>query len=157
VIIAVEATNLQASNVTNHSAVFTWEIAGSNIGCNGKEINTAFRIRYRPVLTAQQEGLNSRKKRVVLNNLLPFTNYSVAVTTIDPSGPNVKSLPFFFTSLSGGMYCVHIINSHIINSDLFFCYVVPSAPINVTTVTNSNIPTQLLITWQVGHLINIYL
>lgn len=116
VITAVEATNLQVHNVTNHNAIFTWEIARPNIGCNGKEINTAFRVRYKPVETLEQEGVNSRRKRVVLDNLLPFTNYSVHVTTHDPSGQNARSLPFFFSSLPGSM-CL------IVNSHLFFCFI----------------------------------
>ena len=101
--VAVKPTSLRVNSVTNHSAILSWNIDRPNIGCNGKEINAQFRVRYRQTNEAPQR-INVAKTSVELADLLPFTNYSVFVINIDPSGQNHRSDDFFFTSLPGGMY-----------------------------------------------------
>ena len=100
---AVEATNMQVDNVTNHSAIFSWDIARPNIGCNGDSINTPFRVRYRSE-GGKLQKINVREMSLELPDLLPFTNYTVHVVTPDPSGSNARSLDFVFASLPGSMH-----------------------------------------------------
>ena len=111
VYVAVPATNLRAHNVTNHSAIFSWDINGENIGCNGSPIDhdSQFRVRYRPVDGSEQGKINVRETSVELLDLLPYTNYTAHVTTADTSGDNVKSSNFIFTTLPGGTHlsCLH--------------------------------------------------
>ena len=99
----MKATNLQVNNVTNHSAIFSWEIARPNIGCNGKQIETAFRVRYKPE-NGELQRHSVNEMNLELSDLLPFTNYTVYVTTVDPSGPNSRSSDLVFTSLPGSMH-----------------------------------------------------
>ena len=99
---AVKATNLRVDNVTNQSAVFSWEIARPNIGCNGRQIDT-FRVRYKSENDTLQR-ITVREMSSELPDLLPFTNYTVYVITHDTSGPNERSSDIFFTSLPGSMH-----------------------------------------------------
>lgn len=104
---AVRGSNLQVNEVTNHSAIFSWEISHPNIGCNGKLIDhdTQFRVRYKEVDDSESwRRINLKNTSAKLPNLLPFTNYTVYVLTADQSGPNQKSDDLFFTTLPGGMH-----------------------------------------------------
>ena len=100
---AMKATNLTVDNVTNHSAIFSWDIPPPNIGCNGNPIDTAFRVRYKSENGTLQR-INVRERSLVLPDLLPFTNYTVYVVTPNPSGSNARSSDFVFTSLPGSMH-----------------------------------------------------
>lgn len=144
-LVAVQPTNLQSHDVTNISVAVTWEIIGSNIGCNGALLNS-FRVRHRPVGNSRHKRGTARRTSTTLNNLLPFTNYTVTVATMDPSGSNSLSGALLFQTLPGGK----AIDIQLYGIDCSFCFdLVPSAPVNVTTSTDKSEPTQLLIMWQV--------
>ena len=74
VVAVVKPTRLRVDSVTNHSAILPWNIDNPNIGCNGKEIDTQFRVRYRLTNDGVLQRFNVRETSVELTDLSPFTN-----------------------------------------------------------------------------------
>ena len=98
---AVQPTNLQSHNITNISIAISWVIVGPNIGCDGALLES-FRIRHKPEFAIRHRRGTARKTAATLNNLIPFTNYTLTVTTMDPSGANAPSDVLTFHTLPGG-------------------------------------------------------
>jgi len=101
ILTAVQPTELQSHDITNTSVVVSWMIAGPNIGCNGALLES-FRVRHKPVFATRHRRGTTRETTTELNNLIPFTNYTLTVTTLDSSGSNAHSDALTFHTLPGG-------------------------------------------------------